>query len=281
MFSGTIIWGLLPRAALFLAAICLLVSAIGFRKVVYFISIGYGYSMAAMAVACLLLARGGAGSVTWAVAALIAVYGLRLGTYLAVRESKPDYRASQAPEDKRAGLGALAIRLAIWVSVSALYVALFMPTLSRFAAEASGRSDPLPALSIAGAAIMAAGLFIETLADLQKSRAKKAAPGRFCDSGLYRLSRCPNYFGETLVWTGNLIAGAPLLGNALAWIVAAAGWAVILLIMVGSAKSLEAKQERRYGSDAEFRRYASSVPILVPFLPVYSLGDAKLYLGSR
>lgn len=40
-----------PDATLFLAFVCLFVSAIGFKKTVYFISIGYGYSMAAMSVA--------------------------------------------------------------------------------------------------------------------------------------------------------------------------------------------------------------------------------------
>ena len=96
---------------------------------------------------------------------------------------------------------------------------------------AAGRPDPAPALSVAGLAIMAAGLLIEGIADRQKSAAKKAAPKRFCDSGLYKIVRCPNYFGETLVWTGNLLAGAALLGNWLAWLLAAVGYASIVLIM--------------------------------------------------
>jgi steroid 5-alpha reductase family enzyme len=163
--------------------------------------------------------------------------------------------------------------------VALLYVAMYLPTLSRFASEARGEADPAPGLAIAGIAVTALGIIIESVADAQKSAAKKAAPKRFCDSGLYRITRYPNYFGEILVWTGNLLAGAAFLGNALAWIIAAIGYACILLIMIGSARRLELKQEARYGDDPEFRRYAQTVPILIPLVPVYSLKGAKLYLG--
>ena len=49
MFTTTILGGLLPGASLALVLLCLLVSSIGFKKTVFFISIGYGYSIAAMA----------------------------------------------------------------------------------------------------------------------------------------------------------------------------------------------------------------------------------------
>jgi steroid 5-alpha reductase family enzyme len=279
MFSTMIFGGLLPGAALLLGLICLLVSAIGFRKFVYFISIGYGYSIAAMSIASLALAGASAGPVTWAAAILLAIYGIRLGTYLVVREAKPAYQATQAADGDRAGAAGLGLKLAVWVTVALLYVAMFMPTLARFSAEARGLSDGLPALSMAGLAIMAAGIAIESLADRQKSKAKKTAPRRFCDSGLFRVSRCPNYFGELLVWTGNLVAGAALLGNWLAWLLAGLGYVSIFLIMKGSARRLEIKQGERYGSDPEYRAYAEKTPILIPFVPVYSFRNSKIYLG--
>lgn len=49
--------------------------------------------------------------------------------------------------------------------------------------------------------------------------------------------------------------------------------------MVGSARRLELKQEARYGADPEFRAYTEKVPVIVPFLPVYSLKNARIYLG--
>lgn len=281
MFSSTILGGLLPAAALFFVFLCLLVSAIGFIKFVYFISIGYGYSIAAMALVSLVagLVDGKLELVAAIEAALLAVYGIRLGTYLVLREAKPSYQATQAADGDRSGAGTFGLKLLVWLTVALLYVAMFTPCAMRFFAAAAGRLDPAPALSVVGLAIMAAGLLIEGIADKQKSAAKKAAPKRFCDSGLYKIVRCPNYFGETLVWTGNLLAGAALLGNWLAWLLAAVGYVSIVLIMRGSARRLEIKQGERYGSDPEYRAYVKRVPILVPLLPIYSLKNAKIYLG--
>jgi steroid 5-alpha reductase family enzyme len=278
MLAHTILWGLVPAATAVFLALCLAVSAIGFYRLVYFISIGYGFSIAAMAIASLALGSSTAGPVAWVLAIALAAYGLRLGIYLVARERNSGYRSSQAGDDRgpRAGFG---VKLAIWTSVSCLYVMQFLPTLARFAADASGAADPAPAFPAVGLPIMAAGLAIEWIADAQKNAAKRRAPGRFCDSGLYRISRCPNYFGEILVWTGNLIAGASILGNALAWILSALGYACIILIMIGSARRLEIKQEERYGADPAFRRYAETVPILLPLVPVYSLKKARVYLG--
>jgi steroid 5-alpha reductase family enzyme len=279
MFTMTILGGLLPAASLLLLGVCLLVSSIGFKKFVYFISIGYGYSIAAMAIVSLALSGASASAITWIEAILLAMYGIRLGTYLVIREAKPAYQAAQAIDgDRQADLG-FGLKLAIWVTVSLLYVAMFMPALGRFAAEAQGVIDAIPALSIVGIAVMAAGILIESLADAQKSAAKKKAPKRFCDSGLFRMVRCPNYLGELLVWTGNVLAGAALLGGWLAWALAAVGYVSIFLIMKGSARRLEIKQGERYGSDPEYLAYVKRVPILIPLLPIYSFKNSKIYLG--
>ncbi len=279
MYTTTLLWGQLPTASLLLGLVALVVSSIGFFKYVFFISIGYGYSIAAMAFVSLALAGSAASPLTWAEAILLALYGLRLGSYLALREIKPAYQATQKKDgDRPSGVG-VPIKFAIWITVSVLYVMMFMPTLARFAAESRGRGDTLPGLSLAGVLITTLGIIIESMADAQKNRAKKKAPRRFCDSGLYRLSRYPNYFGEILVWTGNLIAGASLLGNWILWAIAVLGYICIFLIMIGSARRLEFKQEERYGDDPEFRDYSKRTPIVFPLIPLYSLKNAKIYLG--
>lgn len=281
MFDASFAGGLLPVSAIVFFGLSLAVSAVGFRKFVYFISIGYGYSIAAMSVASVAMAAvsGKAEPVALLEAALLAIYGVRLGTYLAIRERSAHYRASQTEADESARKIPVGLKLVVWLTVAALYVMMFLPCVARFSAVAAGVSDPVPVLSWIGLAIMAAGLAIEAVADHQKNSAKKAAPDRFCDAGLFRLVRCPNYFGETLVWTGNLLAGAALLSNWLVRLLAVAGYLIIVLIMKGSARSLELKQEKRYGADPEFQAYVKKVPILVPFLPVYSFRNAKIYLG--
>ena len=71
---------------LFLAA--MIVSSIGFKNYVWFISLGYGFSIAGEGLLMLLLYRQGLTPGTYACCLLLLAYGLRLGGYLAIRERK-------------------------------------------------------------------------------------------------------------------------------------------------------------------------------------------------
>ena len=64
----------------------LVVSSIGFKNYVWFISLGYGFSIAAEGIVMLLLYRQGLSAGTIICCGLFIVYGCRLGGYLAVRE---------------------------------------------------------------------------------------------------------------------------------------------------------------------------------------------------
>ncbi len=77
-------------------------------------------------------------------------------------------------------------------------------------------TDPSIPLILCGALVTLTGLVIETLADKQidaflarKKAGTESAP--FLNTGLFRYSRRPNYFGETLVWWGFalMVLGAP------------------------------------------------------------------------
>jgi hypothetical protein len=49
--------------------------------------------------------------------------------------------------------------------------------------------------------------------------------------------------------------------------------------MLGSTKRLEAQQDERYGDRLEYQTYVQTVPILIPFIPVYSFRTMRVYLG--
>ena len=110
------------------------------------------------------------------------------------------------------------------------------------------------------------------------AHAKKIRPDRFCDTGLYRIVRCPNYFAEILFWTGCFISGIGSLSG-WQWAVAALGYVCIVYIMFGGARRLELRQNRRYGEDPEYREYVSRTPIILPLVPLYSVAKYTFLKG--
>jgi steroid 5-alpha reductase family enzyme len=71
-------------------------------------------------------------------------------------------------------------------------------------AAAAAPPDPVRATTILGLLLFLAGFAMEAVADhqLQRFRADERTRGRILDTGLWRFSRHPNYFGEALLWWG-------------------------------------------------------------------------------
>ena len=250
--------------------VALVFSSIGFKKYVWFISIGYGFSVAAIGVALLIVRRGQLTAGTACACALLVAYGLRLGGYLTYRELRSSsYNSKMKNEIKSDGMSMVA-KCAIWVSAALLYACETPPVIFRLA-NGSGTD----ALLVIGLVISAVGLIVETAADLQKNAAKKANPRRFVDTGLFRIVRCPNYFGEMLFWTGVFVGGITIYSGPLQWIAALVGYVGIIYVMFGGARRLEIRQNKSYGNDPEYRRYAKTTPIMIPFVPLYSVAKYK------
>ena len=250
--------------------VCLVVSAIGFKNYVWFISLGYGFSIAAEGLVMLYFYRGGLTAGTVACCVLFVLYGLRLGGYLAFRELRSSsYRKNMTGEIKDGKTIPLGVKIAIWVTCAALYVTQISPVFYRLH---NGSGTDI--LTWIGAAVMAGGLLLETAADIQKNAAKKVNPRRFVDTGLYRIVRCPNYLGEMIFWTGVLICG---IGSVTGWqwAVVSVGYVGIIFVMFSGARRLEIRQDKNYGQDPEYRKYVTTVPILLPFIPLYSVKKHK------
>ena len=260
-----------PLSFWLMFAVCLFVSAIGFKNYVWFISLGYGFSIAAEGLALLLLYGSSLTAGTLICCLLLIGYGLRLGGYLAIRERKSaSYRKKMQGEIKDGKTIPFGIKCAIWITCAALYVTQVIPVFYRLH-NGSGSN----AFTYIGAAVMAFGLFFESLADLQKNAAKKKNPRRFVDTGLYRIVRCPNYLGEMIFWTGVLISGIGSLTGLGQWILALIGYIGIIYVMFSGARRLEIRQNKNYGADPEYQNYSKTVPILLPFLPLYSVEKHK------
>src|SRR4051794_33809240 len=158
----------------------------------------------------------------WLVAALVAIWSLRLGVHIAIRTAgitdDPRYAAFarewgvDSPRRmfvflQNQGLGSIPLVFAIFVA-------------ARFPQDALRVQDYL------GAAILLAAIAGEALADaqLKSFRANHANKGRVCDVGLWHWSRHPNYFFEWFGWLAYpVIALSP--GYALQYPL---GWATLL-----------------------------------------------------
>jgi steroid 5-alpha reductase family enzyme len=75
-----------------------------------------------------------------------------------------------------------------------------------------------------GVAVWAVGFFFESVGDLQLTRFRSdpANRGTVLDTGLWRYTRHPNYFGDACVWTG-------------LWLVAASAWPGALTVLSPAA----------------------------------------------
>ena len=106
-----------------LFAICMIVSSIGFKNYVWFISLGYGFSIAAEGLAMLILYGQALTPGTIICCILFVIYGCRLGGYLAFREFKSSsYKKNMTGEIKDGKTVPFGVTIAIWVTCAVLYV---------------------------------------------------------------------------------------------------------------------------------------------------------------
>ncbi len=199
----------------------------------------------------------------WLVAALVAVWSLRLGTHIAIRTAgitdDPRY-ASFAAEW---GLNAPR-RMFIFLQNQALGS---VPLVFSIFVAAHVPVSALRIQDVLGAVILLIGIAGEALADaqLRRFRHDPANHGKVCDVGLWRWSRHPNYFFE---WFGWLAYPVIALSAGYTW-----GWASLLapafmywiLVHVTGIPPLEAQMLRSRGE--RYRAYQSRTSMFFPLPP--------------
>jgi len=260
-----------------LLAVSAAITAAGFYKFVYFLSTGYAFSIAGLAVALLI----GFGSTmtlpVFILLFILALYAARLGVFLVIREYKSGaYRTVLDEASSGYKKIPLFVKIVIWIFCTIMYVMQVSPVFFRLQ---NGLQEAYAGWLYAGIILVAAGLIIQTVADEQKNRAKNENPKAFCSRGLFRIVRCPNYFGEILVWTGVFVSSLPCLSGWFQFIFALVGYLGILYVMFGSTRRLELRQNKNYGADRAYQEYVRKTPVLFPLIPLHSVAEWKWIYG--
>ncbi len=138
---------------------------------------------------------------------------------------------------------------------------VFMYTISLSAIISATSNSFSPGLSVAGALVWLVGFLFESVADKQLSEfVKTKKPGQIMQSGLWRYSRHPNYFGEVTQWWGIFLVALSA-GNIFALLSPAT--ITILILFVSGVPLLE----KRYNGLPDWEVYKNRTSAFIPWWP--------------
>ena len=135
----------------------------------------------------------------------------------------------------------------------------------------NSQADSAPALGIwdvLGLLTWILGFGIEAIADKQKTvfNTEPTNQGKWIESGLWSISRHPNYLGEILLWTGIAFFGISCFTGLerVAWI--SPIFIYLLLTKVSGIPILDKRALEKWGDDPEYQKYRENTPALIPRL---------------
>lgn len=207
----------------------------------------------------------------------VVVWGVKLSSFLFFRalRVKTDVRLDETLSSTGGTVG-------FWV-ISALWgILCSLPHTLGTTSSSPGSNQ----CTIAGTAVYAVGLIIETLADCQKWTFKQENPGQFCNAGLWSISQHPNFFGNLLLWAGIFIINAPALVGPLpppqnvnvgilgyvmsckrlviAMLSPLFMWTLFYGQASGSITDSVNMATAKYGNDPAYMEYIKNVPLIIP-----------------
>ena len=131
---------------------------------------------------------------------LVALWSLRLAVHITWRNwgEAEDYRYQQIRRNNSPNFALKSIYIVFGLQAVLAWV-ISMPLLAAISGQ-----HPVGLLDLAGVILWSLGFVFESLGDLQlvRFRADPDNRGKVLQSGLWRLTRHPNYFGDFCVWWG-------------------------------------------------------------------------------
>ena len=208
------------------------------------------------------LAGGGYGPRRLLVAALACAWGIRLGSYIFLRNrgkgEDPRYQAMRRGAGDRFWWFSF---FQVFLLQGILMWFISAPLVASATAHQPGHTA---FTDIAGLLVWAIGFGFEAIGDWQLARFKKdpANRGRVMDQGLWRYTRHPNYFGDATLWWGLFIIAAGTTNGYLS--VLSPLSMTFLLVRVSGVALLERSQTR---AKPAYRDYIERTSPFLPWFP--------------
>lgn len=195
------------------------------------------------------------------ISAMIVIWGIRLGSYLLIRILKigKDDRFDDKRNDFVKFLG-------FWILQAFTVWLVMLPSVLVFSMQGE---FPVGPVSIIGIGMWIFGFTIEMISDTQKYRFKNnpESKGKWISHGLWKYSRHPNYFGETLLWWGIFVIMLPFFSGLLYLTVLGPVSITILLLFVSGIPLLEKSADAKYGDNPDYIKYKRATSIFFLSLP--------------
>ncbi|KAL4222134.1 hypothetical protein ACF0H5_018174 [Mactra antiquata] len=192
---------------------------------------------------------------------LVMAWAARLGLYLFTRVLK---EGKDGRFDKVKGKPGL-----FWIYWTVQGMWVFITLLPLLVLNNKKEDKPLCTRDYTGWTLWAIGFLFEVIADYQKS-AFKGNPdnaGKFIKSGLWSISRYPNYFGEICMWIGIYLTSTTVMTKPIEYASGISPLFVIYLLLRLSGIPLQEKQQmKRWGDDPMFKQYVKNTAKLIPFI---------------
>ena len=200
----------------------------------------------------------------------VAVWSMRLAIYLVIRNrgKGEDFRYAEFRKN-------FGVERYWWISFFQVFLlqGLLMWLISAplLGAQYAGKGRGLTALDVAGMSLWTIGFIFEAGGDYQLARFRSdpSNRGKVLDKGFWKLTRHPNYFGDTAVWWGYgficIAAGSylPALGSLLM---------TALIIKVSGVVLLEKSLKE---SKPQYREYIESTSVFFPWFRKKRASDGK------
>ncbi|MBD3414954.1 MAG: DUF1295 domain-containing protein [Candidatus Aminicenantes bacterium] len=127
----------------------------------------------------------------------------------------------------------------------------------------SSSKSGLNVLDLLGLMLWIFGFLFETVGDLQLLKFKRDQNnrGKIMDSGLWRYTRHPNYFGEATMWWGLFLIA---LSIRYGWSAVISPLLITIMLLRVSGITL---LEKKYKGNKEFEEYAQKTSSFIPWFP--------------